>query len=211
MWPDVQCSFLAVAAGVVDAEDQREEAPAGLGQGGADRLGLAGWVGAGGVTDRHPSGRDPGLRPDDGSEGDDGAGCDAGRAAQVRAVADHGAGGDERLVGEGGAGQLGVRVGQHPVTDEQWVRHGAAQHCVLHGHAAGADAHRAALRAVQGAAAGADADLVAAGTGRMPGSRRLLRHALWSGLLTHLYGCRRVHAVQVIGSLLTPRWKFDRR
>ena len=44
--------LVAAAAGVVDAEDEGQEAPAGLGQGGADRLGLAGWVAVGGVTDR---------------------------------------------------------------------------------------------------------------------------------------------------------------
>jgi hypothetical protein len=63
--------LVAAAAGVVDAEDEGQEAPAGLGQGGADRLGLAGWVAVGGVTNRYPSGRDPGLRRDDGAEVDD--------------------------------------------------------------------------------------------------------------------------------------------
>jgi hypothetical protein len=53
---------LVAAATGVDAEDEGQEAPAGLGQGGADRLGLAGWVAVGGITDRYLSGRDPGLR-----------------------------------------------------------------------------------------------------------------------------------------------------
>lgn len=90
---------------------------------------------------------------------------DGGAAAQVRAGQHHRVGRQEHLIAGGDAGELRVRTHQHPVTDEQRVRHGAAQHRVLHDHAPGADLHRAALggqhRAVRQAAAGADADLAA--------------------------------------------------
>ncbi len=68
--------LLASAAGVIDTENERQEAPPGLGQPGLDRVGLAGRVAAGGVTDPHPPDRDAGLRGHDGADVDDRASRD---------------------------------------------------------------------------------------------------------------------------------------
>src|SRR6266851_5077943 len=97
---------LAAVAGVVDAEHEREEAPADLGEAGPNRLCLAGRVQACGVTDRHPPDGDPGQRGHDAANVDRPAERYTAGPAHVRAVEDHGAGGDEYLVGDPAAGQM---------------------------------------------------------------------------------------------------------
>jgi hypothetical protein len=107
----------AAAAGVVGAEDVVQEAPPGYGQARGDRRGLAGRVDPGRVTDRDPPGRDPGVWRHDRADVDHRAESGGGGAAQVRAGQRHRARRQEHLIADGGAGELGVRADQHPVTD----------------------------------------------------------------------------------------------
>jgi hypothetical protein len=156
--------LLSPVGGRVGAEDEREE-PAGLFQARPDLACLTGRVQAGRIADRDPADRDPGLRGQHAADVDRAPQGHTAGPAHLRAVEDHGAGGDEHLILDPAAGQVRVRAGQHVIPDHQGMTCGAAQHGLLHDHAVGAHVHRATVggqhRAMQHAASRPDPDLTA--------------------------------------------------
>ncbi len=81
----------------------------------------------------------------------------------LRTVEDHGAGGDEYLIADRAASQVGVRAGQHVIPDHEGMPGRSPQHRVLHDHAVSADLYQAGIgaqhRAVQHTASRPHPDL----------------------------------------------------
>src|ERR1700757_2511740 len=84
--------LLAAVGSLLDAEHEREEAAADLGDAGPDRLCVAGRVDARGVTDCHPADGDPGLRRHNAADVHRAAERDAACPAHLRAIEDPGTG-----------------------------------------------------------------------------------------------------------------------
>jgi hypothetical protein len=149
--------LLATVGRRIGTEDERQET-ARFFQPGPDAPGLARRVQAGRIAHSHPANRDPGLWRHHAADMDGTAERDAAGPTHLRTVEDHGAGGDEYLIADRAARQVGLRAGQHVIPHRERMPGRSPQHRVLHDHAVSADLYRPAIgaqhRAVQHAASG---------------------------------------------------------